>query len=108
MIWGLGAALHEHAVSDPGWGCFVNRDLADYDAPAHADIPAIEVHFLPELDDKTQPLTIKGVGELGIYGAGAAVVAIAATGGKPPCWQRPPASRPWPAWVSRAATQWDR
>ena len=33
-------------------GCFVNRDLADYDAPAHAEIPAIKVHFLPELDDK--------------------------------------------------------
>lgn len=35
-------------------GCFVNRDLADYDAPAHAEIPAIKVHFLPELDDKCQ------------------------------------------------------
>ena len=41
--------------------------------PSHADIPAIEVHFLQEVDDKTNPLKIKGVGELGICGAGAAV-----------------------------------
>ena len=29
--------------------------------------------FLNEVDDKTNPLKIKGVGELGICGAGAAV-----------------------------------
>ena len=41
--------------------------------PTHADIPNIEAVFLPEVDDKTNPLKIKGVGELGISGAGAAV-----------------------------------
>ena len=39
----------------------------------HADIPAVEIHFLSEVDDKTNPLKIKGIGELGICGAGAAV-----------------------------------
>ena len=39
----------------------------------HADIPAIEAHFLEEVDDKTNPLKIKGVGELGICGAAAAI-----------------------------------
>lgn len=73
MIWGVGSALHEHAVVDVRHGCFVNHDLAEYHLPAHADIPAIEAHFLPEIDDKTNPLKIKGVGELGICGAGAAV-----------------------------------
>lgn len=73
MIWGVGAALHEDAILDPRFGCFVNHDLAEYHMPAHADIPAIEVHFLTEVDDKTNPLKIKGVGELGICGAGAAV-----------------------------------
>ena len=29
--------------------------------------------FLPEIDDKANPLKAKGVGELGICGAGAAV-----------------------------------
>lgn len=73
MIWGVGLALHEEAVVDPRFGCFVNRDIAEYHVPAHADIPAIEAVFLDEVDDKTNPLKIKGVGELGICGAGAAV-----------------------------------
>ena len=73
MIWGVGMALYEDAVIDPRYGCFANHDLAGYHVPAHADIPAIEVHFLEEIDDKTNPLKIKGVGELGICGAGAAV-----------------------------------
>ena len=73
MIWGVGSALHEDAVVDARHGCFVNHDLAEYHVPTHADIPAIEAHFLAEVDDKTNPLKIKGVGELGICGSGAAV-----------------------------------
>jgi xanthine dehydrogenase YagR molybdenum-binding subunit len=73
MIWGVGSALHEEAVLDPRHGFFATHDLAQYHVPVHADIPAIEVVFLPELDDKANPLKIKGLGELGISGAGAAV-----------------------------------
>ncbi len=73
MIWGVGSALHEHAVVDERSGHFVNQDLAEYHVPAHADIPNVDVHFLDEVDDKTNPLKIKGVGELGICGSGAAV-----------------------------------
>lgn len=73
MIWGVGAALHEEAVIDPRHGYFVNNDLAGYHVPSHADIPAIEAVFLDEVDDKTNPLKIKGIGELGISGAGAAL-----------------------------------
>ena len=73
MIWGVGSALHEDAVIDDRFGYFVNHDLAEYHVPSHADIPNIEAVFLPESDDKANPLKIKGVGELGISGAGAAV-----------------------------------
>ena len=73
MIWGVGNALHEEAVLDTRHGFFVNHDLADYHVASHADIPRIEAVFLPEVDDKANPLKIKGVGELGICGAGAAV-----------------------------------
>lgn len=73
MIWGIGNALTEEAVIDPRFGFFVNHDLAEYHVPVHADTPAIEAVFLPEVDDKTNPLKIKGVGELGISGAGAAI-----------------------------------
>ncbi len=73
MIWGMGSALHEDAVIDKRDGHFVNHDLAEYHVPSHADAPKIDVYFLNEVDDKTNPLKIKGVGELGICGAGAAV-----------------------------------
>ncbi|NML46693.1 xanthine dehydrogenase family protein molybdopterin-binding subunit [Ramlibacter sp. G-1-2-2] len=73
MIWGVGETLHEEAVLDARHGCFANHDLAEYHVPAHADIPALDAYYLPEVDDKTNPLKIKGVGELGISGAGAAI-----------------------------------
>lgn len=73
MIWGIGSALHEEAVLDKRFGFFANHDLAEYHVPVHADVPAIEAIFLPEIDDKANPLKIKGLGELGISGAGAAV-----------------------------------
>ena len=73
MIWGVGTALFEEAVIDPRHGYFVNNDLASYHVPSHADIPAVEAFFLDEVDDKTNPLKIKGIGELGICGAGAAL-----------------------------------
>ncbi|WP_336485201.1 xanthine dehydrogenase family protein molybdopterin-binding subunit [Methylobacterium nigriterrae] len=73
MTFGVGAALTEEVVIDGRYGSFVNRDLAEYHVPVHADIPAIDAIFLPELDDKANPLKSKGLGELGICGAGAAV-----------------------------------
>lgn len=73
MIWGVGTALHEEAVIDARHGWFANQDLAQYHVPVHADIPALDVVILPEVDDKANPLKIKGLGELGISGAAAAV-----------------------------------
>jgi xanthine dehydrogenase YagR molybdenum-binding subunit len=73
MVFGVGAALHEEMALDPRFGFFVNHDLAEYHVPVHADIPAIEAIFLPELDDRSNPLKSKGVGELGICGAGASI-----------------------------------
>ena len=73
MIWGVGSALHEQAVVDTRFGSFVNHDLAGYHVPVHADIPAIEAIMLAGFDDKSNPLGSKGVGELGICAAGAAV-----------------------------------
>jgi xanthine dehydrogenase YagR molybdenum-binding subunit len=73
MVFGVGAALHEGMTLDPRFGYFVNRDLAEYLVPVHADIPAIDAIFLPELDRQSNPLKSKGIGELGICGAGAAL-----------------------------------
>ncbi|SHH69699.1 xanthine dehydrogenase family protein molybdopterin-binding subunit [Bradyrhizobium erythrophlei] len=73
MVFGVGAALHEAMTLDPRFGYFVNHDLAEYHVPVHADIPAIDAVFLAELDDQSNPLKSKGIGELGICGAGAAI-----------------------------------
>jgi xanthine dehydrogenase YagR molybdenum-binding subunit len=73
MIFGVGAALEEAVAMDDRYGFFVNHDLAEYHVAVHADVPDVDAFFLPELDDKTNPLKSKGLGELGICGAGAAV-----------------------------------
>lgn len=73
MIWGMSMALHEEAVVDMRTGGFVNRDLAQYLVPVHADIPELDAVVLDGFDDKANILGVKGLGELGICGAGAAV-----------------------------------
>jgi len=73
MVFGIGAALEEGITLDPRFGYFVNRDLAEYLVPVHADIPAIDAIFLAELDGRSNPLKSKGIGELGICGAGASI-----------------------------------
>ena len=73
MIWGVGAALEEEAVVDPRFGAFITRDLASYHVPVHADVPDVDAILLDELDPHANVLGSKGVGELGICGAGAAI-----------------------------------
>lgn len=73
MTMGVGAALMEELVVDTRFGYFVNHDMAEYHVPVHADIPEQDVLFIEELDDKSSPMKAKGVGELGLCGAGAAI-----------------------------------
>jgi xanthine dehydrogenase YagR molybdenum-binding subunit len=73
MVWGVSSALHEAGHVDPRYGNYVNGDLAEYLLPVHADIPAIDAIMLDDFDDKANELGIKGVGELGVCGTGAAV-----------------------------------
>jgi xanthine dehydrogenase YagR molybdenum-binding subunit len=73
MTMGAGAALMEELVVDKRRGYFVNHDMAEYAVPVHADIPEQDVVFLDEIDDKSSPMKAKGLGELGICGAGAAI-----------------------------------
>jgi xanthine dehydrogenase YagR molybdenum-binding subunit len=73
MIWGVGSALGEEAVVDPRMGAFVTQDLVHYHVPVHADVPQVEAVLLDEFDKHANVLGSKGVGELGICGAGAAI-----------------------------------
>jgi len=73
MIWGIGSALGEGNPVDPRYGSLLNQDLASYLVPVQADIGDLDAVMLDEVDDKANPMGIKGVGELGNSGAGAAV-----------------------------------
>jgi xanthine dehydrogenase YagR molybdenum-binding subunit len=73
MIWGAASALHEGNPVDPRYGSFANQDLGQYLVPVQADIGELEAIMLDEVDDKANPMGVKGVGELGNSGSGAAV-----------------------------------
>jgi len=74
MVWGIGMALHEHAVYDEKLGRIMTRDLADYHVPAHKDVVAIDPIFIAvERDEIVDPAGVKGIGEIGITGAAAAI-----------------------------------
>ena len=73
MIWGIGAALMEESVLDARHGHFLNHDLAEYHVPVSADVPDLNVIFLGEADPNANVLGSKGIGELGVCGAGAAI-----------------------------------
>jgi xanthine dehydrogenase YagR molybdenum-binding subunit len=72
VVWGIGMALHEETVIDHRFGRIMNANIAEYHVPVHADIHDIKVIFVDELDD-SNPLGIKGLGEIGIVGVAAAV-----------------------------------
>ena len=73
MVWGIAYALCEEGTVDTRTGRFVNPDFGDYHVATNADVPQIEVHFIEEIDASANQAGAKGVGELGISGAGAAV-----------------------------------
>ncbi|MER9235034.1 xanthine dehydrogenase family protein molybdopterin-binding subunit [Mesorhizobium sp. M0622] len=74
MTWGIGSALLEENHVDLRFGSFINQDLANYHVAVNADVGAMDVVFLDEADPHGSPLGSKGVGELGICGAGAAIM----------------------------------
>jgi xanthine dehydrogenase YagR molybdenum-binding subunit len=69
----VGSALTDTTVVDPRFGHYSSHDIAEHHVPVHADVPALEVHFLPERDDETKPLKIEELNGMRICGAGAAM-----------------------------------
>src|SRR4029077_2779750 len=72
VVWGIGMALHEETLIDHGLGRIMNANIAEYHVPVNADIHDIRVIFVDEPDD-SNPLGIKGLGEIGIVGVAAAI-----------------------------------
>ena len=73
MTMGLSMALHENSVVDPRFGHVVTHDFADYHIPASADVVDIQAYGLDGHDPHTNPMGSKGIGEIGIVGAAAAI-----------------------------------
>ena len=73
VVWGVGFALHEATMHDPVYGRVVNENLADYHVPVNPDIGAIDVSVLNIPDYNLNPLGVRGIGEIGITGAMAAI-----------------------------------
>lgn len=74
MIWGISFALYEHTAYDERLGRIVNNNLAEYHVPVNADVGTIDVLWIDEPDWHVSPIGAKGIGEIGITGAAAAIV----------------------------------
>ncbi len=73
MTMGLGMALMEETVVDRASGDFLSADLAQYHVPVNADVHDIEAMWIEEDDPHLNPMGSKGIGEIGITGAAAAI-----------------------------------
>jgi xanthine dehydrogenase YagR molybdenum-binding subunit len=73
MLFGFSMALMEATIPDDNTGRIVNSNLADYHVVVHADTPEFDIDFINEPDPHMADLGARGIGEIGIVGAPAAV-----------------------------------
>ncbi|MGD0476232.1 MAG: xanthine dehydrogenase family protein molybdopterin-binding subunit [Candidatus Velthaea sp.] len=73
MVFGAGMALLEQTRSDRRTGRIMTANLAEYLVPVNADIGAVDVVLVPEDDPHVNEIGVKGIGEIGIVGAAAAI-----------------------------------
>ena len=73
MTFGLGMALLEGSRPDLRSGRIMNANLAEYLVPAHADVGSMDVILVEEEDPYVNPIGVKGIGEIGLVGAAAAI-----------------------------------
>jgi xanthine dehydrogenase YagR molybdenum-binding subunit len=69
---GIGMALTEETLFDERRGRIMNPSLAEYHVPVNLDVPPIEIIFT-DAPDEHAPLGARGIGEIGITGAAAAI-----------------------------------
>jgi xanthine dehydrogenase YagR molybdenum-binding subunit len=73
MLYGFSMALMEATIPDEKTGRIVNPNLADYHVAVHADTPEFDIDFINEPDPHMADVGARGIGEIGIVGAPAAV-----------------------------------
>jgi xanthine dehydrogenase YagR molybdenum-binding subunit len=73
MLFGFSMALMEGTIPDEKTGRIVNANLADYHVMVHADAPEFDIDFINMPDPHMSDLGARGIGEIGIVGAPAAI-----------------------------------
>jgi xanthine dehydrogenase YagR molybdenum-binding subunit len=73
MVFGIGMALLEESRPDVRTGRFMNANLGEYLVATNADAGAMEVILVEEEDPHVNPIGVKGIGEVGLVGAAAAL-----------------------------------
>lgn len=73
MVWGAGYALTEVIHHHTDSASFINPDFGEYHIAVNRDIAEVTLDFLETPDYEASPIGAKGIGELGITGAGAAI-----------------------------------
>ena len=73
IVFGIGMALGEASRLDPVSGRLTTARLTDYLVPVHADVPDIDVSFVPEDDPFVNTTGVKGIGMIGAVGVAAAI-----------------------------------
>lgn len=73
ITFGIGMALLEETHVDAETGRIVNSNVAEYLMPVNADVPDIQAVFVANDERNSNPLGVKGVGELPMVGVAAAI-----------------------------------
>jgi xanthine dehydrogenase YagR molybdenum-binding subunit len=73
MVWGLSMALFEDSRTDLRTGRIMYANLEKYLVPVNADVPSLQAYLVEEVDEHVNPIGVKGIGEIGIVGAAAAI-----------------------------------
>jgi xanthine dehydrogenase YagR molybdenum-binding subunit len=69
---GIGMALLEETLADPGTARIANATLGDYLVAVNADVPDVDVIFVGQ-PDPMNPIGVKGIGEIAIVGVAPAI-----------------------------------
>ncbi len=73
IVWAIGLVLEEETHIDSVTGRPVNNNLAEYHVPVNLDIGTIDVSAVGIPDKNFNKLGARGIGEIGITGATAAI-----------------------------------
>ena len=74
IIQGIGQAVHEGCIYDSKSGQLLTGSYMDYRMPRADDVPAVDLNFIEDFPCKTNPMGVKGAGEVGTIGAPPTVV----------------------------------